>query len=153
MALALSQITDRLFVGNTPGPGDYARLRALGVGLVINMRYEQGPAPDLHQPPMPVLWLRTIDSPIFPLPMKVLFRGVEAALGTLAQGQGVYTHCAHGVHRGPAMASCILVAQGYTPRQAVALVRQARPVSNPGVWYIRWRIEHFAAAWRALAQG
>jgi protein tyrosine phosphatase (PTP) superfamily phosphohydrolase (DUF442 family) len=34
-----STITDSLLIGTTPQPGDYDTLRALGVRLIINMRF------------------------------------------------------------------------------------------------------------------
>lgn len=142
-----SQITPQLFVGNQPDGSNYQHLHELGIRLLINMRYESAPTPDPINPPIPVLWLRTIDSPFFPLPIRLLSQGAEEALKVMADGGKVYVHCAHGVHRGPAMAACILIAQGWSVDEAIALIRQNRPIADPGIFYIRWRINRFAQAW------
>ena len=72
-----STITNDLFIGTTPSAVDYNQLRDLGVRLIINMRFRRGPAPDLHVPPIDLLWLRTIDSPFFPIPIDKLMRGAR----------------------------------------------------------------------------
>ncbi|MCJ7583358.1 MAG: hypothetical protein MUO30_01110, partial [Anaerolineales bacterium] len=109
----LSPITEDLIIGTTPVPQDYPHLRDLGVRLVINMRFEHPPRPDLHQPPLNFLWLPTIDSPVLVIPIRFLMRGVQAALETIRSGGKVYAHCAGGRHRGVAMGASILIAQGY----------------------------------------
>lgn len=143
-----NQVTDNIYVGTQPAAADYQRLRELGITLVINMRYESGPEHDKHPEPIETLWLRTFDSPLLPIPIGALMKGVETALPVLEQGGKVYVHCAKGVHRGPAMAACILVAQGRSVTEAINLVIKQRPVSNPGIFYIRWRINRFAWAWQ-----
>lgn len=142
------QITENLYIGTQPTAEEYDQLRELGVQLVINMRYESGPELDKHSEPLEFLWLRTFDSPLLPIPVRALIEGVEKALPVLERGGKVYVHCAKGVHRGPAMAACILVAQGYSTEEAVALIKRNRPVSDPNIFYIRWRINRFANAWR-----
>lgn len=142
------QITEHLYIGTQPSAEEYHQLRDLGVELVINMRYESGPEVDQHPEPLEFLWLRTFDTPILPIPIGALIKGVEAALPVIENGGRVYVHCAQGVHRGPAMAACILIAQGYSKEEAVALIKRKRPVSDPNIFYIRWRINRFASVWR-----
>jgi dual specificity MAP kinase phosphatase len=139
-----SRITDDLFIGDTPSPQDYDLLRDLGVRLVINMRFEQGPAPDPGSPPLDFLWLRTIDTPLLPIPIRALLEGARAALETIRAGGKVYAHCAKGRHRGPAMGAAILIAQGHSPQEAVRLIRSGRPSADPEIFYIRSRILRFA---------
>jgi protein tyrosine phosphatase (PTP) superfamily phosphohydrolase (DUF442 family) len=148
-----SKITDFLYIGTTPHSKDYTTLRDLGIGLVINMRFERRPYPDLHDPPMRVLWLPSVDSPLFPISIKKLHEGVEAALETLHSGRAVYTHCHYGVHRAVAIGTSILIALGHSPEEAMQLIRENREVANPHTWYIRRRIERFAAFWGQLEQG
>ena len=143
-----SRITDELFIGTTPKVSDYGRLRGLGVGLVINMRWENRPIPDPHNSPLEFLWLRTIDSPLFPIPMRALFRGARAGLDTIQGGDKVYAHCAGGRHRGVAMGAAILIAQGYTPKDAMELIKTQRPIADPDVFYIRSRILRFEKRWQ-----
>lgn len=143
----LSKITPDLFIGTTPSVGDYARLHELGVKLVINMRWEHRPRPDPHNPPLSFLWLRTIDSPFFPIPLRALQRGAQAALEAIRNGGKVYAHCAGGRHRGVAMGAAILIAQGYKAEDAMQLIKSCRAYADPHAFYIRPRILRFARQW------
>jgi len=143
-----SKITDELFIGTTPSTSDYDALRDLGVRLVINMRLTHGPRPDGHNPPLLLLWLRTFDSPFFPIPIAKLVIGARTALEMIRTGGKVYVHCAAGRHRGVVMGSCILIAQGYEPEAAMQLITERRPIADPYVYYIRSRIMKFAREWR-----
>ncbi len=145
--MEISQITEDLFVGTTPRAGDYDRLRALGVTLVINMRIERRPYPDSHNPPIDRLWLPTFDHPLIPIPIKALMRGTKAALEAIEGGGKVLVHCAAGVHRSVAQAAAILIAQGHTMPEALNLLKTQRPAADPDVWYIRWRIKKFDHSW------
>ena len=142
--MEFSQITDHLYIGTTPRSEAYHQLRSLGVRLVINMRVERPPHRDFHNPPLPVLWLPTFDSPLIPIPLRSLHKGVVVALQTLQEGGKVYVHCAQGVHRGVAMGAAILIALGYAPQEAMQLIRQRRKSADPYAWYIRGRIYRFA---------
>jgi protein tyrosine phosphatase (PTP) superfamily phosphohydrolase (DUF442 family) len=139
-----SKITNDLFIGDTPSAQDYDHLRELGVRLIINMRFEHGPAPDPGRPRLGFLWLRTFDNPCLPIPIRALQRGARAALETIRAGGKVYAHCARGRHRGVAMGAAVLIAQGHTPAQAMQLIKSHRPDADPGVFYIRNRILRFA---------
>src|SRR5512138_1960964 len=90
MSFNFSNITDDLFIGTTPLASDYDGLRELGIQLLINMRFSRGPYPDPHHTPIKLLWLRTIDSPLFPLPISKLMLGARAALETIQTGGKVY---------------------------------------------------------------
>jgi protein tyrosine phosphatase (PTP) superfamily phosphohydrolase (DUF442 family) len=142
-----SQITNDLFVGNMPSLNDYDQLRDLGVRLIINMRFTAPPKLDLHQQPITTLWLRSMDSPIFPISIQKLIQGAHAALATIQNGGKVYSHCAYGRHRGVAMGACILIAQGYDPQAAMQLIKERRSVADPFAYYIRPRILKFAREW------
>ena len=147
MSFNFSHITDDLFIGTTPLASDYDGLRELGIQLVINMRFSRSPYLDPHEKPIRFLWLRTIDSPFFPLPISKLIKGASAALETILLGGKVYVHCAYGRHRGPAMGSCVLIAQGYGPEEAMKLVAARRLVADPHIYYIRSRILRFEREW------
>ena len=148
MSFNFSNITDDLFIGTTPLASDYDGLRELGIQLVINMRFSRSPYPDPHEKPIRFVWLRTIDSPFFPLPISKLIKGASAALETILLGGKVYVHCAYGRHRGPAMGSCVLIAQGYDPEEAMKLVVARRAVADPYIYYIRSRILRFEREWK-----
>ncbi len=143
----LSKITDTLFIGDTPRRGEYDYLRGLGIRLVINMRFDWRPPVDPGQPPLDFLWLRTFDSPVLPIPIHSLMRGVHAALETIQEGGKVYVHCARGRHRGVVMGAAILIALGYDPHEAIELIKAQRPIADPDIFYIRRRILRFAHAW------
>lgn len=142
-----SKLTDKLYVGTAPKASDYDTLHDLGVELVINMVIISPPRRDPHVPAMKSLWLPTIDSPIFPLPLRALQKGVQEALRVIEAGGVVYTHCSKGRHRGPAIAACILVAQGMSSEQAITLIKQQRPISDLQIWYIKRRIIKFEQTW------
>jgi protein-tyrosine phosphatase len=143
-----SSITDDLFIGITPLASDYDGLRQLGIQLVINMRLVHGPFPDTHHTPIRLLWLRTFDSPLFPIPIPKLVTGARAALETIRMGGKVYVHCAGGRHRGVTMGACVLIAQGYDPEAAMRLITERRRVADPYAYYIRSRILKFAQEWQ-----
>ncbi len=146
-----SAITDNLLIGTTPRTRDYDLLRQLGVRLVINMRFGRKPFRDLGHPPLDSLWLRTFDSPLLPIPIRYLFRGVHASLDVMKRGGKVYVHCAYGRHRSVAMGAAILIAQGYSPDAAMSLINARRAVADPQAFYIRRRILLFARRWSLLS--
>jgi dual specificity MAP kinase phosphatase len=150
MSFNFSNITDDLYIGNMPQVTDYDGLRELGIRLIINMRFGRGPYPDLHHTPMQLLWLPTIDSPFFPIPVAKLILGAKTALETIQAGGKVYVHCAYGRHRGVAMGTCILIAQGYEPEAAMKLISERRLVADPNAYYIRPRIMQFAHQWNNM---
>ena len=139
-----SQITNDLFIGSQPFPEDYDQLRSLGIRLIINMRFDRRPFEDVFTPPIDFLWLRTFDNPLLPIPIHSLRRGALAALDVIRAGGKVFTHCQHGRHRGVAMGAAVLIALGYSPEEAIALIKRHRPVADPNVFYIRNRILRFA---------
>jgi hypothetical protein len=143
-----SQITNDLFIGTTPTAMDYDILRDLGVRLVINMRLMRGPHPDVHPEALNFLWLRTIDNPLILIQIQKLHQGTRAALETIRNGGKVYSHCAKGRHRSVAMGAAILIAQGHTPETAMQLIKQQRPIADPGIFYIRSWILRFARQWQ-----
>ncbi len=143
-----SIITDDVIVGTTPSQIDYGRLRQLGVRLVINMRFFHGAPPKDRALGMRYVQLRAADTPLLPIPVESLERGAIEAIEVIRSGAKVYVHCSKGRHRGPAMAAAILVAQGMAPEEAVRIIKAKRKVADPGVGYVRRRIELFAERWR-----
>ncbi|MFN8485308.1 MAG: dual specificity protein phosphatase [Anaerolineae bacterium] len=143
----ISQITDYLYVGEWPLGRDAEGLMARNIRLIVSMM--RGPHPHgLSQAPLRLVELPTIDSPLTPIPLRVLFRGVEEALPVIFDGDAVLVHCRHGRHRSVAMACAILIAMGYTARDAMALVCERRSRADPYTWHIRRRIVAFERAWR-----
>jgi len=143
-----SKITDDLFIGKMPSFDHYQQLRDLGVQLIINMRFSRGPEPDLVDVPIRLLWLRTIDSPFFPIPIDKLMQGARAALDTIQHAGKVYVHCAYGRHRSVAMGACILIAQGMSAAEAMQTIKSQRAAADPDAFYIKSRILKFAREWK-----
>jgi hypothetical protein len=143
----ISRITDYLYISAWPRGEHAGEIRALGVRLILSMHWRR-PVRTVGHPPVRLLWLPTVDTPLTPMPMFLLCRGVEAALPVIRQGGRVLVHCKAGVHRSVAMACCVLIGAGYTAEAAMRLVKDRRAVADPDVWYIRRRILKFEQEWR-----
>jgi protein-tyrosine phosphatase len=143
----LSRITDYLFLSALPKEEHAEDILALNVRLIISMPLYKPPK-EFRVPPFQLLHLPTIDSPITPLPIRYLLRGVEAALPEIQEGHAVLVHCKQGVHRSVAMASCILIGKGYVAEDAMRLIKEERPEADPYAPYIAQRIYLFAKNWQ-----
>ena len=138
----VSPITDYLFISAWPR-GDHAdEIRAMNVRLILSMHWIK-PARNLGHDPIRLLWLPTVDNPLFPMPIRSFKLGVEAALPVIKDGYRVLVHCRAGVHRSVAMACCVLIGMGYSAEEAMRLVKEKRAVADPYIWYIRRRILEF----------
>jgi len=144
----ISPITNDLYVGAQPEATHAEELGALNIGLIINMRAELRPHPVYGAPPFSSLWLRTYDFFLTPIRMATLDQGARAALAAIGRGQRVLVHCQRGRHRSVAMAAAILIAQGYTARDAMRLIAEKRLVADPQAWHIRRQIEAFERHWK-----
>jgi hypothetical protein len=144
----VSAITDYLYISAWPR-GDHAEeIRAMNVRLILSMHWFK-PARILGQDPVRLLWLPTVDNPLFPMPILSFTMGTEAALPVIKDGYRVLVHCRAGVHRSVAMACCVLIGMGYSAESAMRLVKEKRVVADPYVWYIRSRILKFEKQWLA----
>lgn len=148
----ISQITDYLFISSWPEGEHYEEILDLNIRLILSMHWRR-PSNELNQSPLQLLWIPTIDSPITPMSIAKLQRGVEAGLKVIEDGYGVLSHCRAGVHRGAAMACCVLIGLGYSAAEAIQLVEEKRRVADPSIWYIRKRIEKFETHWGEIKQG
>jgi protein tyrosine phosphatase (PTP) superfamily phosphohydrolase (DUF442 family) len=145
----ISRITDLLYISAWPEEHHAPEIAGLGIRLIITMHWLR-PHKALGTPPGAVLRLPAIDSPLTPISMRLLLRGVQTALPVLQAGHGVLVHCQYGRHRSVAMACAILIAQGMAATDAMGLVKERRPVADPDIWYIAARIRRFEEVWRAL---
>ncbi len=135
-----------MYIGADPKSRHVAQLQELPVHLLLSMRLWR-PHASVRRGVDQWIHLPCVDSPLTPIPMTLLWRGVQAALPVVEQGRIVMVHCHYGRHRSVALASCILIGQGYTPEAAMELIKHQRPVADPYAWYIRLRIEKFAREW------
>jgi hypothetical protein len=146
MPLDISQITENLFIAAHPGREDAEYLRELPTHLMLSVRMRP-PHPTVRAAAESWVHLPCMDTPVTPLPMLLLWTGVETALPVIKEGKNVVVHCAYGRHRSVALACCILIAEGMAPDAAMALIKQQRPIADPYIGYIRARIERFAERW------
>jgi hypothetical protein len=65
----------------------------------------------------------------------------------MESGGKVLTFCKSGIHRSVAMASCILIGQGYSAEEAMRMVADGREIADPYKPHIRKRIEKFEPYW------
>jgi protein-tyrosine phosphatase len=142
----ISAITDQLYIAARPRSGHVEHLLGLRIDLVLSMIWFP-PTKGLLRPPFKVVRLPAVDSPLVPIPLWLLRRGVDAALPVLREGGRVLVHCRAGRHRSVAMASCILIAQGMTADQAMDRVLSRRPAADPHAFYIESRIRRFERDW------
>lgn len=142
----ISRVRDGLYVASLPRRQDAPLIQSLGVHLILSLTLQPPPS-RYHHAPFRVLRLPWPDSPLLPMPLRLLARGVTAALSEMDAQRGVLVHCRMGVHRSVALAACILIAQGATPRDAMGLVKEARPLADPYAWYVAPRIDLFALYW------
>ena len=146
MPLDISCITDTLYIAAHPTPADTEYLRQLPTHLMLSIRMRP-PHPTVRAAAEEWAHLPCMDTPLTPLPMLLLWTGVERALPVIEKGKKVVVHCAYGRHRSVALACCILIAQGYSAKNAMAFVKQQRPIADPYAGYIRARIERFEDRW------
>jgi hypothetical protein len=117
-------------------------IREMGIRLILSMHWQR-PHASVGADPVNLLWLPTLDTPLVPMSLKSLRKGVEASLPVIQAGDSVLVHCRYGVHRSVAMACCVLIGQGYNSEDAMSLVKEKRAVADPDIWYIRARIIKF----------
>ncbi|KFE68068.1 protein-tyrosine phosphatase family protein [Hyalangium minutum] len=121
----VSQVNDWLWVGGSVSRSQYAALKAQGITAVIDLRAERvDDAAALAALGIELLHLPVTDR--YPPSVEQLMKGVEWALPRLKAGGKLYTHCEHGVGRGPLMGLAVLVAQGADVKEAYRALRERR---------------------------
>ena len=144
----VSEITDYLYIASKVKVKNIEAVRNLDPRLVISMIFQTRPPRELEKPPTSVLWLRTVDFLLIPIPIRTLNRGVESALPVIRNGHRVLIFCEGGRHRSVAMASCILVGMGYSADEAMQLISSKRKVADPYAWHIQRQIRKFETYWK-----
>jgi protein-tyrosine phosphatase len=148
-ATDISQITQHLYIASRIKGDHLEAILQLDPGLIISMIAQRRPPKALSVDGLEVLWLRTFDLPLMPIPVKTLNRGVEAALPVIRDGGRVLVFCEGGRHRSVALISCILIGQGFSADEAMQLVSSQREVADPYAWHIQRQIRRFEAFWRS----
>jgi protein-tyrosine phosphatase len=145
----ISKITDYLYVGAKIGDENVEEIKVLKFDFIISM-IGQMPIEEVYtKAPFKSLWLKTYDNFFRPPSVRKLMTGVEAALPVLEAGGKILVFCMQGRRRSVAMAAAILIAKGHTANEAMKMLREARTVADPGMWYIKWQIQKFERFWKA----
>jgi protein-tyrosine phosphatase len=142
----ISHITDYLYLSSWPEGKHLDEIVERNIRLILCMHYRL-PEKALRRPPLHLVWLPTIDSPLTPIPMSYLQRGAKEALAVIQAGNSVLAHCKYGVHRSVAMACCVLVAMGLPAEEAMQIVKDRRAAADPDAEWVRSRILSFEQAW------
>jgi predicted protein tyrosine phosphatase len=125
----LSRITPQLYVGGQHSERGWARMQAMGITAIVNMREAQyddranGIAPERY------LHLPTIDHTA--PSMQHLRQGIEFIRAEIDHGGTVYIHCASGVGRAPTMAAAYLISTGLSLKEALVEIKRVRPFVRP----------------------
>ncbi|MGC9333784.1 MAG: hypothetical protein ACP5JJ_06540 [Anaerolineae bacterium] len=144
----VSQITDYLYISTVLKDQDVEAVRELDVRLVIGMIAHIRPPRRLAELPVKVVWLRTFDFFLLPIPLRTLYRGVQAALPVIGDGDSVLVYCQAGRHRSVAMASAILIGMGDSADEAMTRIVEKHLVADPWAWHIQRQIRRFEKYWR-----
>ncbi|QDE94774.1 MULTISPECIES: protein-tyrosine phosphatase family protein [Myxococcus] len=145
--LNVSQVNDWLYVGGAVPRSRYAELKARGITAVIDVRGER--CDDAEA--LKALGIELLNLPVtdrYPPSVEQVMRGVEWALPRLEQGGTLYTHCEHGVGRGPLVGLAVMVARGWEAPAAYRELRQARWQSTLNDRQLNG-LADFVAAWQA----
>lgn len=146
-----SKIAEHLYIAARVRDDDLEAILRLDPGLIISMIAERRPPKALAAAGLEVLWLRTFDFPLIPIPLRTLARGVEAALPVIRDGSRVLVFCEGGRHRSVAMAACILIGQGYSAEEAMRLIGAKRGAADPCARHIQRQIRRFEGFWGSRA--
>ena len=144
----ISQITEYLYISDWPHGEHVADMLKMNVHLVITVNWMRPPRALKQAPSIRSLWLPAFDNPLVPIPLFLLEKGVRAALPIIESGGSVLVHCKEGKHRSVALASCILIAKGYTADEAMTLVKAKRAVADPDAPHIQRQIRKFEGRWK-----
>jgi protein-tyrosine phosphatase len=121
----LTQITDKVFLGGQVNLLGWRKLQSWGVGALVNMRVEWDDRRfGIHTPHY--LWLPTIDGT--PPAVEQLIQGVRFMRQQIAEGRGVYVHCAAGFGRAPSQVAAYLMASGFSLEEAIHFITVRRPI-------------------------
>ena len=146
MPLDISQITEYLYISALLRTRHAEDIRELNINLIMNMIHHP-PARVYKEYPFQLLTLSTFDSPLFPIPVRKLIKGVEIAIPVIDNHQKVLIYCREGKHRSVAMGSAILIAKGFNADDAMQLIGTQREVADPFASYIQKQIRKFEQVW------
>lgn len=137
----ISKVTDYLYIGAWNSGLNIDFLNELGINLVISAIFYYPYS--LVRSDIDLMWLPTFDSSYLPIPVKFLDLAAQKASDYIEADQKVLVYCKEGRHRSVAMASAILINNGYSSTEAIELIKARRADADPDIWYIKGRIEAY----------
>ena len=123
-----SRIAPNLYVGGQHKRRGLKTMAARGITACVDLRREYGDAG--HNVALPRHLSLPTDDDHTPT-MAELQQAADFIGACLAEGRGVYIHCANGVGRAPTTAAAYLVSTGLAPQQAWDSIRAVRPFIRP----------------------
>jgi protein tyrosine phosphatase (PTP) superfamily phosphohydrolase (DUF442 family) len=142
----VSWVADDLAIGGRILPDEWKALREAGIGAVLDCRSEAcDPGDVLDQLGIAFLHLPTVDSGHFTEPQVV--EGVAWVEKQWAAGRRVLVHCQAGKGRSVLIGGAALTRRGMTSDEAVALIRERRPIITPTPGQLA-RLRTFAAGYQ-----
>jgi hypothetical protein len=123
-----SRIAPNLYVGGQHKRRGLKTLAARGISACVDLRREFGDA--AHGVALPRQLSLPTDDDHTPT-IAELQQAADFIGACLAEGRGVYIHCANGVGRAPTTAAAYLITTGLTPQQAWDTIRAVRPFIRP----------------------
>jgi protein-tyrosine phosphatase len=122
--LNLSWVAPGLAVGGSFRPVQVEGLRELAIHRVVDVRAESCDDRELlARHGIELLHLPTAD--LCPLDRSSLVRGVEWVCEGLERSDGVLIHCEHGIGRSASLACCVLMARGFSLKEAMTMLVRA----------------------------
>jgi hypothetical protein len=144
----ISKITEDLFLSSWPEGKHRDEILERNIRLILCMHYLL-PEKTLRQPPLRLIWLPAIDSPLTPIPISFLQHGANEAVLSIQAGNSVLVHCKYGVHRSVIMICSVMIAMGYQALEAMQMVKDSRGVADPYTPYVQSQILRFEQTWKA----
>lgn len=153
--LNLNWVAPGLAVGGSFRPVQVEGLRELAIRRVVDVRAETCDDRDLlARHGIELLHLPTPD--LNPLDRSSLVRGVEWVCEGLERSDAVLIHCEHGIGRSASLACCVLMARGFSLKEAAAMLVRGRARVSPSPAQIEallaWAAERFGrtVGWEEL---
>jgi dual specificity MAP kinase phosphatase len=126
--LKRSQITANFYLGSQYNLIGLAKLKALGVTAIVNMRMHSVYSEAQYEG-FKYLHLPTTDNT--PPSIETLEKGSTFIKNEIDNGGKAYVHCRQGLGRGPTMAIAYLIKAGATFDDAFNVVKKVRTFINP----------------------
>ena len=153
--LNISWVAPGLAIGGSFRPVQVEGLRELAIRRVVDVRAERCDDRELlARHGIDLLHLPTPD--LNPLDRSSLVRGVEWVCEGLESSDAVLIHCEHGIGRSASLACCVLMARGFSLKEAATMLVRGRARVAPSPAQIEalleWAHERFGrkVGWEEL---